>query len=76
MAPRGVNRDSVKTGCLQTRYHIPCSSPADAVHSARHMSQKSRTMKGAFDGGIFDRISRLNEWEVRWSGSLCVVWSV
>lgn len=29
MAPRGVNRASVKTGCLQTRYHILSSSPAN-----------------------------------------------
>lgn len=45
MAPRGVNRASVKTGCLQTRYHILCSSP----NAGRRTWHTSTRMKSCLD---------------------------
>lgn len=42
MAPRGVNRASVKTGCLQTRYHILSSSPANTGSRTWHRNAHTR----------------------------------
>lgn len=73
MAPRGVNRDSVKTGCLQTRYHVPSSPPAEATLSTWRLSQKA-TIKGGNQQNFLIEFQSLNEREAR--GILCVVWSV
>ncbi len=45
MAPRGVNRASVKTGCLQTRYHILSSSLANTGCRTWHTGTHMKSLK-------------------------------
>lgn len=75
MAPRGVNRDSVKTGCLQTRYRVPSSPPAEATLSAWRLSQKA-TIKGGNQQNFLIEFQALTSGRREESCVLCGVCNV